>query len=378
MWETFVLYSRIYNWGIFLLFLFTFIKWKMRPGDSIIHSTDRSYFWPLILTIAYTVWMGMRPLDVSGWNDTNNYKIEYFFLEANPEEALAKISLSREWLWGLIEYVFVTNHIRPEYWFLLIEACYMGFSFLALKRLFRNNLSIAFLFFISSFSFYSYSYNTIRNGMACAILLYAFSFILIHKRKDIIKGIIICLLAIGVHKSTFLPSICLLVASYSKMNMTRAMIWWSLSILISLVAGSQIQSLFMSIGFDDRMKSYLNPDTMNAYGNMFRHTGFRWDFLLYSLMPIVLGYYVSFIKRIVNRNYSILLNTYILANSFWIMVITAANTDRFAYLSWFLFPVLIAFPLLKMHVWSDQNSKAMNILLYYVGFTLFMNLYYYG
>lgn len=378
MWATFILYHNIYIWGIVLIFLFVFIKWKSESGNSILKLQTNTDWIPILIAIAYIFWMGLRPLNVSGWNDTNNYTIEYFFLARNPSMALSSISFNEEWVWSLIRYVFIITDQPPEHWFLFIEACYIGFTLVALRNIIPNQLTISFLLFISSFSFYSYSYNTIRMGMAGAVALYGFSYILKFTRGDYIRGFIVCILAIGIHRSILLPFMCILVATFANINFRKALIWWIISIFLSLVASSRIQSFFINIGFDDRMDTYLDAQNIERYGQMFHSTGFRWDFLLYSLMPILLAYIITVKKGIKNRTYQILSNTYILANSFWIMVIRAANTDRFAYLSWFMFPLIIAYPILSLHIWPDQNSKAMNIVLLYVGFTLFMNLIYYG
>ena len=106
------------------------------------------------------------------------------------------------------------------------------------------------------------------------------------------------------------------------------------------------------------------------------HAGLRWDFLLYSAMPVLLGYNVL-IKRGMRENwYRVLFNTYCMANAFWVLVIRAAFSNRFAYLSWFLYPAIIAYPLIMMHVWDDQDRKTAQILLAYVGFTIIMNTFY--
>lgn len=59
------------------------------------------------------------------------------------------------------------------------------------------------------------------------------------------------------------------------------------------------------------------------------------------------------------------------------MVIRSSFSNRFAYLSWFLYPVVIAYPLIESHVFGNrQNTAIACVLLLYVGFTLFMNLLY--
>ena len=102
-------------------------------------------------------------------------------------------------------------------------------------------------------------------------------------------------------------------------------------------------------------------------------TGFRWDFLLYSFMPILLGWYVIFKKKVINSTYQLLLGTYIFANAFWIMVIRAEFSNRFAYLSWFLYPIVLAYPLLKFKLWpKTQGQKTAMIMFAHLAFTLIM------
>ena len=72
------------------------------------------------------------------------------------------------------------------------------------------------------------------------------------------------------------------------------------------------------------------------------------------------------------RVFNILATTYVLANAFWVMVIKAAFSNRFAYLSWFLYPVVLAYAVIRLHIWPDQDRKAGLILLLHAGFTIIM------
>ena len=56
------------------------------------------------------------------------------------------------------------------------------------------------------------------------------------------------------------------------------------------------------------------------------------------------------------------------------MVIKAAYSNRFAYLSWFLYPIVLAYGVIRLHIWPDQDKKAGLILLLHAAFTLFMYL----
>ena len=179
-------------------------------------------------------------------------------------------------------------------------------------------------------------------------------------------------LAFNIHRSTALPIACVLAAFFIKD--TRIILgWWIASIFLSLVAGGPIEAFFTGLGFDDRMSNYSSE---NIDVSAFSSLGFRWDFLLYSAMPILLGYYVVIKRKIWDQKYLLLLHTYILCNSFWVMMIRAAYSIRFAYLSWFLYALVLIYPCLKLPIWKDQGKKAALIIMGHLGFTFFMYLLY--
>ena len=127
------------------------------------------------------------------------------------------------------------------------------------------------------------------------------------------------------------------------------------------------------MGFDDRL-TYLTNEQEEG---VFSHSGFRWDFLIYSMMPILLGYYIVIRHGIRNKTYEMLLNTYTLSNAFWIMVIRANYSNRFAYLSWFMYPIVLAYPLLKVDVWGEiQGVRLKEIMFAQIAFIWFMQTIY--
>ena len=85
-----------------------------------------------------------------------------------------------------------------------------------------------------------------------------------------------------------------------------------------------------------------------------------------------MAWYVCVKHQIRDNWYDVICTTYCLCNAFWIMVIRAAFSNRFAYLSWFLFPVVIAYPLVNLPIWEDQDRKTGWILIVYSGFSAFM------
>ena len=154
--------------------------------------------------------------------------------------------------------------------------------------------------------------------------------------------------------------------------------FWVASVGISLVAGPLMEQFFTALGFDDRMEQYTRTDQATMEST-FSRTGFRWDFMLYSAFPVVMIWYVTIHRKFRDKAYNVLAITYLLCNAFWLMVIRAAFSNRFAYLSWFIYPLVIAYPLLRMNLWKDQDRRTAILLFFYSGFEFFMFfIYYFG
>lgn len=356
-----------------------FIKYVNSSRCTLLQKQTVSSAATIIYCVAFAFWIGLRPMDLGFWADSTNYmRIYYWTMGQRGVVDDLVVDTDSEWLWDFIMRSFIVMKSPVEYWFLLTAFGYIGFMYLGIRRMMPNNQWIALLFCISSFSFFTFSYNGLRNGLACSIVIYALSYYINFDKKGLIIGLCLSFLALGIHKSTLLPSFCALVVYFTKLDFKWAFAFWCFSIILSLIAGPQIQDFFANLGFDDRMKSYAGTLVSDVKGaeKAFSHTGFRWDFLLYSAMPIWLGYYIAYKKKIHDRAYDMLIVTYILANSFWVMVIQAAFSNRFAYLSWFLYPIVFAYPLLKVKIWKDQDRKTVQILMLFVLFTVFMNVLY--
>ena len=125
------------------------------------------------------------------------------------------------------------------------------------------------------------------------------------------------------------------------------------------------------------MSGYSNAQYDEDVASTFSSTGFRWDFLLYSVFPVIVAWYVTRRRHFNEPAYHAIVNTYLLCNAFWIMVVRAAFSNRFAYLSWFLYPIVFTYPLFRMNIWKDQDRKTALILFAYSGFTFFMFFVYY-
>ena len=359
------------NWyGVIFLslsFIFTVFYYNQVKREEVWDYTHkRSWGIMYPYAMAFIVVVGLRPLSGVNFGDTVNYAHSYLQLVGNP---IGDTLQEPEWIYNGLMW-FCAQIMPVQYFFLLIEILYVLPIVYASKKLAPNYPDVMLLFNMTAFSFFSYGTNGIRNGMACSLMILALAFMNDKTTRGKVVAILLAYVAYGCHKSTALPILCMVFCLFFK-NTKVAITFWVLSIFISLVAGGAVESFFTGLGFDDRMESY-SSDNINE--NLFSHTGFRWDFLLYSFMPIWLGWYIVYKRNIRHDMYSYLLNSYILCNSFWVMMIRASYSNRFAYLSWFLYPVVLAYPLLKFPVFETNNKqKVALILLAHTAFTIIMS-----
>lgn len=385
------LVPQLYYWAVFLFCLFLYFNYS--GSDNCDKLLKKNSMYPaLILTLFLMAYMGLRPVS-HVFGDTVNYAWGYKLANGS---AFFKIDFDKEWLWDFIMLTCKQSGFTVNMWFFIIEIGYLGFVFLGLRKLLHENPWMAMLFFLSAFSTFSFGVNGIRNGLACSMVIFAFAIAANKGVGQLIQAGIVMVLAFGIHRSTALPIIAFFVASYLIKSPKFAIGFWVASIGLSLVLGDYFTNFFIGLGFDDRMTSY--GTSMDKYKDSFSNAGFRWDFLLYSAMPVWLTWYickkvdeeralygetqeeietgVPGAGRIADahsmRVFYILSTTYMLANSFWVMVNKAAFSNRFAYLSWFMYPVVIAYAVIRLHIWEDQDKKAGLILAAHAGFTIVM------
>lgn len=236
-------------------------------------------------------------------------------------------------LWGTFSYI-VSLFGDVDFFFISQSALYIGLYLFAIQRLNSKAIFWIFIAVVGSMGFSSYGTNTIRAGMAIATIVFGLSY----WRKPIAMYCIF-LMALGLHFSMAIPLSMILICRYY--NNTRLFFYvWFLSVILSLSAGSFFNDFFSTFVEDSRT-SYLTEE------NKFYNQGFRWDFVIYSLVPLLVGAFYIFKKGFKDRFYWMLYNAYILTNSFWVLVIRANFTDRFAYLSWFMIPFILTYPLLR-------------------------------
>jgi hypothetical protein len=221
---------------------------------------------------------------------------------------------------------------------------------------------------VASFSFWAYGVNGIRNGIATSLFILGIS------RTKILFTAIWFVIAIAIHKSMILPVGCFAaVMVYNNPNLF--FYCWIAAIPVSLASGSFWESFFLKLGFgqEDRLAGYLGDEALDLYSQI--QTGFRWDFILYSMTGVFTGWYFLVVKKFDDVFYKRLYSVYVLANIAWILIIQSNFSNRFAYLSWFLLGLVIIYPLLKNQIFSKQHQIVGNIILVYFVFTYVLNVF---
>lgn len=355
------LYSNIFLYSVTFLTLVVAMTAAKKSYAHIVEGSGNGYVFAFVLSICYAIWLGHRP-PTYVFADTGNYAWSFYLMQTHQKVVDPDAS---EWVWNQFTYA-CSQVMDVSMYFTIIALGYFLCTFYCCYLLTKRNVLVSLLFLMGAFSFFSYGVNGLRNGLACALVLVVIA-LLSQPKRNVISAAIIAFIAINIHKSVLLPLFSVFVALYFVKSFKMAYTVWIMAIVISLIAGSALSSFFAGLGFDDRL-SYLT-----ARNDIYTKTGFRWDFLVYSMMPIVLGYYIVIKRGIRDCTYELLLNTYTIANAFWVMIIRANYSNRFAYLSWFMYPLVLAYPLLKLNVWdNNQGKRLVQIMLAHIGFTWVM------
>lgn len=351
-------YSSLYYHYVFLIMiilLFQSFITEINSQKNIQLFSIIGYF-TFFLLIFY---IGNRPISGKYFGDTSTYASYYDKIQHGINLPIKSDFLFKYYM------KFSSTFLDVKNFFLLTAFLYIIPLYIFSKKYFKKYWFYVFIMFIGSFSFWGAGTNGIRNSLATSIFILALCF---YDKKILMYAVMA--VAFGIHNSLIIPIVAFIISLFIK-NPKWFFIIWLVSIPLSLFGGNFWQTIFANLFQDDRI-GYL---TKNADEKVFQNTGFRWDFVLYSASAVFAGYYYVIKKNVKDIFYNHLLGTYIIANAFWILVIRANYSNRFAYLSWFLMAIIIGYPMLKYKLWNDQHKSVGIIVFLYYLFTYFMFLY---
>lgn len=353
-------YSAVFYNSIMVLTLITFLHTQVLDIKDL-RNIQFIKFAGGTLLISIILYMGLRPISGRYFIDMGTYNhIFQDYAQGNSVRGNKDI-LFHQFTW------FSAQIMTAEAYFLLCTVIYIVPLYLVSKKWFKDYWFYGFLLFVGSFSFWAYGVNGIRNGMAGSLFLLGIS------RDKRLFQVLWLLLAINIHKTMLLPVLGFIIVQFHN-NPRSFYVFWLLSIPLSLALGGVWEGIFANLVEDDRA-GYFNAEVEEG---KFASTGFRWDFLVYSSIGVVSGWYYIFKQKIKDEHYIQLYNIYLFANAFWILVIRANFSNRFAYLSWFMMAVIVVYPWAKYRFLDDQHRKFGFVMLGYVSFTFLMYFVYYA
>ena len=358
-----VYYKYIYILVAALFTIYVSARYSKYSWSRLSQTPDGNNVGSIVLLVLYTLFIGFRPVS-KVFADTVVYarNYDYFFNESFVFE------------WGVEDPLFenlltfcASRGFDVSVFFTIVAAVYFGGMFIACRKLFPRDLLFAFLVYLAAFSTFSYGVNGIRAGAAASLFLVAIAY-----RDKKWLSIALMAMSYGVHHSMQLLIVAYIIVSFIKNP--KYYLWiWGLSFVAAALHITAFQELFAGVT-DEVGARYLLADDTNETAYL---TGFRLDFILYSATPIVLGYYLIFKRGLKTEKFNLIYNLYVLANSIWLLCMYASYTNRIAYLSWQLLPIVLIYPFLNDRLYPQQYKYANYIALAHLAFTLFMTFIYY-
>ena len=313
----------------------------------------------MLVAAAIILLMGMRPVDMA-YGDTVNYASGFNKIANNN----SSLRLTKEWLYDIITY-YCAKYGSLRSYFTIFAILYVVPLWLAMRRIFKEYNFIPFVVIISMFTFWMYGVNGIRNGVGASLFILAMTY-----TENIPLMVIIALFGAGIHNSVYLMIAGALVAWLWNDSRVYLAVWL-ICIIVSYFYGNSIQTWMSgfadSVAADNKLTSYLNynEQSMRSEG-MFVSMTFRWDFLAYSALGVAIGTYFLIFRYFKDQYYQWIFNIYLICNSFWVLIIRAPYSNRFAQISWFILPVVLVYPFIRERFWVNQERMvAVGLLIFY-------------
>lgn len=360
-------YSHIYILLVAVLSLYVFVQYTHYLQYRLYKGREQSATGVILLAVFMVLFIGLRPVSGMYFVDMSSYATYYSVIEGGP--------FVFDWhadnkLFDNFLSLLASLSLPVEVLFVSIAAIYFGCMAYACSKLFPKDKIAAFLVYLGALSTFSYGTNGIKAGAAGSLFLVALS---LYENRRWIWTVILLLLSLGFHHSMIMPIACFIVCLIIR-DPRWFFAFWILSLILAAMQFSFFQDLFASLA-DEQGAGYLSGS-----GGFVRTDilgGFRIDFILYSAVPIIIGWIAVFNKKIHSRTYSFFLSLYTLINSVWLLCIYAEFTNRIAYLSWLMLPVVLIYPFLKER-WGQSQYKTFHwVALGHLAFTLFMQYVYY-
>lgn len=357
------LYKTIYLTLVTIMTLFVYSQYQSRNGLREF-APSRTDALVGVLVVFLVLFIGFRPVSGRYFVDMANYVLFYevfydgatFVFDWNTENKIFDNLFA--W-WGSVRLGYTS-------FFVFVATIYFVGAYLGIRKLFPNHRLTAFLVFLAALSTFSYGTNGIKAGAATSLFIWALGY-----RENLKICIPLVLLSWGCHHSMIMVVAALGVTLFVKNP--KYYFWiWGFCFLMAAAHVTAFAHLFAG-ATTEHGAEYL----LGSGGNDGTKGGFRIDFIVYSAMPVIVGWYAVMRKKLqVSELYKKLLSLYLCLNGVWMLCMYAEFTNRIAYLSWFIYPIVLIYPFLNEQWGKDRYKKFGLVMLGHLGFTLFMNIIY--
>ena len=269
------LYQTIYLTLVTIMTLVVYNQYNSRNGLREF-SPSRTDAIAGVLVLFFIVFIGFRPVSHRYFGDMGNYVMFYNFLyegtnfifDWNAENKIFSNLLA--W-WG-------SKYLGYTSFFVFIASIYFGTAYLGLRKLFPTHRLTAFLVFLAAFSSFSYGTNGIKAGAAASLFIFALGY-----RDNLKVCIPLVLLSWGFHHSMVMPIVAFVVTLFFKKTKLY-FAGWFFCLLMALGHVSAFAHLFADVSGE-------GTDYLMGSGGDGTRGGFRLDFVVYSAIPVFIGWY---------------------------------------------------------------------------------------
>ena len=268
---------------------------------------------------------------------------------------------------GWQTFVTICTQVFQKYYnlfFLFVSFIYTFSYYIFAKHQFGEKYMGYFIIMaFGCLGFTGYGVNVIRSGLALGLLLLSLSF----QGKKYLK-VLLVLISLSVHLSMILPIGVYLITTKLKKDYIAYTVW--ITCLALSVLNVDLSSYIEELMFEDKR--------VDAYINMVEegyNAGFRIDFLIYSVIPIIVSYHYKKFGYTSSQLYTQLYRTYIITNGLWLLVIRMAYTNRIAYLSWMIIPYIVLYPIIEHSEKIKNPQKSIfRVMALFMGVSLVLSI----
>lgn len=364
-WVPILNYTNFFHIGILICILV--VLWQCHAGIVLKKDTaNLNGIWGLMISIILILYIGLRPISIQ-FGDTVNYA--RMFRDYIATKQSFQLEWDKEWIFHNLEH-WCAHYSDIHTLFLICSFIYIGSLWLACARLFKNYYYIPLLVFFCMFTFWNYGVNGVRNGVGSSLFILALTYI-----NNPPAALCIALLGAGFHSTVYIMIACAGLAYFIK-NSYYYLAAWIGSIGISYAIGGRIQQFlgnFLFLQGEERLSDYLTATT-DVANNIVVTGTFRWDFLAYSAIGVIVGYYFIFRYNYKDKYYHWIYNTYLATNTFWILVIRATFSNRFAQISWFIMPLVLIYPFMRKRFWENHEKMLAGAILVFYAYGFYTNI----